>query len=1127
MNFPVSLSAPHGRSAALRVALAVTGWFVCAPAWSALADISSVPLGALSPEPPRVNLMFILDDSGSMDRDYLPEKTDGNPQWTGNCFGHSSLNKVFYNPGIKYELPPLADVAAGKYPAPSFSAALVDGFNSGSNKVNLNTAPKWSSAGGTQFYYTTYPTSGPTTNCSSLVRVNTLPADQQTNYAIWYSFYRTRMLMMKSASGRALAGIDASKYRVGFTVINYNSIAEGDKFHSVGDFDMPLSATNPKTHRTAVLEKLYKAAPTGWTPLRPALVKAGRYFGNGLSGQKDPIQYICQRNYALLTTDGYWNTSGEPKTGYKPLKVNGFEFSEQDGDFNKGVPYQDSYPYTLADIAHYYYETDLRPDLANVTRIISQNPLKTEEVPQRMHTITLGLGVSGVLPFDPNYNDDTLKTITWPNPETKPLDAGSSVIPRIDDLWHAAVNGRGRYYSAANPNEVVDSLKAALASANDSSGAAAAAAVSALAPTPGNDQVFVPAYEFKVDAKQKVITPWQGDLRAYKLVVDADGVATIPDLAPEKADWRAAKLLDARSEARSIYFNQGGSFAKFDYATLSGAGLANLFDDRCADATPAASRFTQCSKVDKTKVTGQNLVKYLRGEEKGLYLGEQNSVSANRVFRYRQSIMGDIINSSPVFVGKPPFRYTDSGYSSFVKANEGRTGMVYVGANDGMLHAFNAKTGKEEWAFVPTKVLPNLWRLADETYDANHLAFVDASPTLADVFKASEGGDSKPGAWHTVLVGGLGAGGRQFYAVDVTYPDSPKLLWEYSVDNDANLGLSFGNPIVTKLKSGQWVAIFSSGYNNVSPGNGRGYLYVLDVLTGKPLSFSPIAAGNPASPTDTKFGNTTTPSNLGYINSWIHTDADNTTRRIYGGDMLGNLWRFDMDDRIDPAGHEAIRLGVARDAQGKIQPITTRPVLTALGSRPVDDRTLVSFGTGKFMHGKDLEVYPATSVYANQQSIYAVKDDVLVNAKDNDASLRSFLTPRQNVTDEKLDYKVSNGFFKDLAEARERVNINGIQFNGLISFASNVPDSKDPCSSGGHSNLYYFTHQGAFLSLEELGELVVPNPYRFLGEDDGAMGGKIIWTGTSGKTYEKGVPPSESAGEGKRLRRAAWRELID
>ncbi|CAN7476653.1 pilus assembly protein [Rhizobacter sp. LjRoot28] len=1124
MNSSISQRSLSTKASSARALLVVAGWLIAAPAWSALAQISSVPLGTLSPEPPRVNLMFILDDSGSMERDFIPENTNGGTVYTGNCFGHSALNKVFFDPAGTYVVPPKAD-GSGPFDTPSFTAALVDGFNTGSNKVDLSKAPKWSSAGGSQFYYTTGVTAGTATKCAGLTPVTSITdSAMRTKYAIWYSFYRTRMLMMKSASGRALAGIDASKYRVGFTTINSTAVTDGDKFHNVGDFDQPISKTNPKTHRTAVLEKLYKATFSTYTPLRPALVKAGRYYANKLTNQQDPIQYICQRNFALLTTDGYWNTAAEP-SNYKPLRPDGSEFSLSDGDAGKGAPYQDAFPYTLADIAQYYYETDLRPDLENYEKRISFDPDVKETVPQRMNTITLGLGVNGILTYNKDYNMDTLKSVTWPDPLTNPLNAGNSVVARIDDLWHAAVNGRGRYYSAANPNEVVESLKAALASASDSTGAAAAAAVSSISPTPGDDQVFMPVYEFKIDADQVVTTPWQGDLRAYRMKFDdKTGAVELPELTEKNAEWRAAERLDTRTSARTIYFNKAGSFADFDYTTLKGAGLGAHFDNRCADATAVESRFTQCSTVDKTLVTGPNLVNYLRGEEVSM-------TREKRVFRYRKSILGDIVNSSPVFVGKPPFRYTDSGYAGFVESNLKRKPMVYVGANDGMLHAFDASSGNEEWAFVPTQVIPNLWRLADAAYDKNHLAFVDASPTLADVFEPSKDGDSKPGTWRTVLVGGLGGGGRQFYAIEVTNPASPRLLWEYSVSDDANLGLSFGNPIVTKLKDGKWVAVFTSGYNNVAPGNGRGYLYVLDVLTGKPLSFSPIAAGTPASQTDEAFGTVTTPSNLGKINAWLHTDTDNTTRRIYGGDMLGNLWRFDLDDRIDPTGHEAIRLGVARDALNKIQPITTRPVLTALGPRPADDRTLVSFGTGKHLHGSDLDVYPASSPYSNKQAIYLVKDDLEINTADKSASLRSFLTPRQDLTEDKLDYSKSSGMYKDTTEARERVNVDGIQFNGLISFASNVPEAKDPCQSGGHSNLHYISRDGQVRATEKLDSLVVEGERIFSPEEqgpgDGSNGGKIIWTDKDGKQHVKDVPPPEGAGDGKKLRRAAWRELIE
>ena len=150
-----------------------------------------------------------------------------------------------------------------------------------------------------------------------------------------------------------------------------------------------------------------------------------------------------------------------------------------------------------------------------------------------------------------------------------------------------------------------------------------------------------------------------------------------------------------------------------------------------------------------------------------------------------------------------------------------RPAMVYVGANDGMLHAFNAATGDETWAYVPKLLLPTLYRLADKFYPTKHQFYVDGSPAVGDVYFG--------GAWHTILVGGFNGGARGYYALDITDPANPKALWEFT---DTNMGYSYGRPEITKLATGEWVVLLTSGYNNVTPGNGQGYLYVVNAGTG-------------------------------------------------------------------------------------------------------------------------------------------------------------------------------------------------------------------------------------------------------------------------------------------------------
>lgn len=1142
MNNPPLSAGSVARSVVAQLVVASLLLQTVTPATAAVTDISTVPLGTFNAEPPRANLMFILDNSTSMERDFLPEVNSA-AVYTGKCFGYHGLNKIFYNPYQEYVLPPQPNFAVdGNYPMPDYTKVPKDGFVTGGDTVNLKTTvPSWPSGnnnGTPKNYYTTYNGKDTPTSCTQnqYTEVTTWPLpqistaldknkaviDQSKNYAIWYAFYRTRILAMRSAVGRVLAGIDATKFRVGYsTIIETGTTANGG-FHPVADFDAMSADTATKSNRTRILEKLYAArtSPVGggthFTPLRPALAKAGRYFARTDLGAANPIQYSCQRNYSILTTDGYWNTASEP-ANYKGTTIAGTAFAADTGDSAMGAPYADKYSYTLADIAAYYYATDLRSDLDNNVTATATDPAEH----QHMTTFTLGLGVNGELKYTPNYTDADLTaalgTTGWPDPLTTTnkgnADTGNSVKARIDDLWHAAVNGRGRYYSASSPADVVDSLTKAISQIASDVGLGAAATASSISPTAGDDQFFVPGYQHDKN------TPWEGSLKAYRLTFDDDDNIVTPDLT--KPEWTAQTLLNARAHTgRSIKFSKGGVLTEFLYDNLTTAQKAQ-FDNRCATNTSANAKLSQCDSATtdaKAKFTGTNLVNYLRGDST-YYLS--NTAKDNALFRTRKSLLGDIINSSPISVGKPPFEYTDAGYADFVAAKKDRQRMVYVGANDGMLHAFRAvagaageEAGSEAWAYIPSALLPKLWKLADANYDGYHQAYVDATPTLADVKFAD-------GTWRTVLVGGLGAGEKMYYALDVTDPASPTLLWEFgdnvNVTGDANLGLSFGNPVVTKLMgdNATWYAVFTSGYNNHTTGDGKGYLYVLNVETGVVKHIIK---------TD-DVGTTSVPSNLGKINSWIHADTDNTSRRIYGGDMLGRMWRFDGLQTDTPV---VTLLGSARDTAGKKQPITTRPVITALETnRNSNDGSYVSFGTGKYLDPKDLTAEAATSDFSNQQSIYLVKDEATAAPKGNLRELLDDVTPGTAKGTFEETYRVAPGYYVDLPATGERVSIDGQQFNGLVSFASGIPQiTEDVCLSGGTSSLYFFDLRQSKFWKESIDTLVVGGTRVFKKPGDGSDGGSIIWT-TNKNTHNTRVEGVGGGVGGTKLRRSSWREIVD
>lgn len=1134
---------PNRTPAGLALAL-----LAAAGAHAQMIDVSQVPLSAAL-QPVKPNIMFILDDSGSMGLSYMPDDVAGLDSYGQiNNYGYfsSQCNGVAYNPDLTYQRPVRADGTL--YPNASPTAAPSDGFSANPSTVDLTD--------GSQIYFRydrtisppapdamswTYLADGTVDRSTpfyqecmrqigsplasngrfQLVRVNTqTSADQLQNYANWYAYYRTRRLLMRSATGLAFRSV-TSAFRVGMTVISDPGVTSAS-FLPVEDFE--------GAHRAQFYRVLYEAATgEGFTPLRGALSKVGRYYANQMPGQaSDPVKHSCQRNYALLSTDGYWNTGqsgypGQERDDYGPFQLDGrTPVGQQDGaptdvptvrDSSRGGGAGDSN--SLADVAQYYWKTPLRTGTgwpANVpasARETALDPDRRTLLPQHVTTFTVGLGVRGTLAYDRNYPDQKQGDFfelsagrkQWPVP-VGTREQNKVNATHIDDLWHAAVNGRGLYFSALDPTSLSSAISSMLSEISKESGSGSAAAASSLTPVVGDNWLFLPSYSNAPS--------WHGDLRAFQFETDNNNGLKLPNTRDEtKVKWSAARKLDTRdlaTQPRAIKFGgRDGKLVDFSWANLQQAGYTLDFNVSCAAG--ASPRLSQCDRITaaaRERVTPANLVAFLGGSTT-LEMDDDAPDIDQRVFRSRVSRLGDIINAAPVYLGKPPFKYADAGYAQFVAQHAQRRRMVYAAANDGMLHAFevgssagDADGGVERWAFVPRGVMSNLWRLADADYDASHRAYLDATPTIGDIHNGRE--------WRTILVGGMGAGGRYYYALDITDPLSPELLWEFV---DGGLGLTFGNPVITKNAAGTWVVAFTSGVNNDLL-DGKGRLYVLNAWTGSTLASIPTSAGTTAAP-----------SNLGRLNAWVTNETDNTALRYYAGDMQGNMWRFDPDNLTPPAGTEAVLLGQALTEDGTPQPITGKPVLTEMvanGGQPV---AVVAFGTGRFMNLGDLA---STTV----QTIYAIKDPL------DGTGLGPLRQPAARLVRQRLgsnrliaqpaslDWNAQNGWYVDLDVDRgERVVLDGIPLaDGVLGFVSTKPNG-DPCSGGGTSYLYQFVLKSGQASDVYVSDSLISGISR-VADSNGMVNALIT---RRDQTMDLEQSGGEGGGRRPKARYTAWREL--
>ncbi|BAZ93314.1 pilus biosynthesis protein [Thiohalobacter sp. COW1] len=1047
--------------------MAIAWLGLSAPAWGAL-DLSDAPLFLTTNADP--NIMFTLDDSGSMQWELMPDDliysyylyprasgiygSSDYSNWVvsfDDSYGYTAVarshdvNAIYYNPEITYK--PWAEADGSLYPDATPSCAPHNPENTGAGCRDLTSTnsayagwdsctSRWSCSYSTStrsfwpaVYYkydgtgniwntsnytkveirsgSTYTGSSERTDCAAAPTCTY--AEEIQNFANWYTYYRSRILAARAGVGRAFSQ-QSEAMRVGFATINQGSKTV-DGVSSPGTIIKGVRPFNG-SDRADFFDNLYgHDIPTAGTPLRRALDDVGQYFmrsdnsgpwGEAPGTNDSTPQLTCRQSYNILMTDGYW-AAGSARTSAARANVDNSTGPSITGpggasyQYTPEHPYSDSHSNTLADVAMYYWNRDLRPGLANKVPTNTADPAFW----QHLVNFTVGLGVNGTL--DPSTDLAGLEagTTSWPQPST----SGSGA--NIDDLWHAALNSRGDFFSAADPDTFADALTASLNSiVGRSSSASAITSNSTRLDTDTN------IYQARFDSSD-----WTGELYAYE--IESDG--SVGNQA-----WKATDNIPAAA-SRSIFTlnSTSSNGVTFEWGNLSSSQQTDLD--------------TNILGVDDG--LGQDRLAYLRGDQ-------SQELKNGGNFRNRSSVLGDIINSDPLFVGTPDYGYAllsdpeGTDYTTFRDntAYKNRQGMLYFGANDGMLHALNADSGAEVFTYVPSFLFPELSDLTSPDYA--HKYYVDGSARAGDAYIN--------GVWRTVLLGSAGAGGRGIFALDVTYPgtfDAGDVLWEYT---HADLGYTIGQPTIVRLNDDSWAALFGNGYNS---DNHKAMLFLVDLET-----------GNLIKAIDTEVGSSASPNGLATPVP-VDVDGNRTTDYVYAGDLHGNLWKFDLTGSNSNQWEIAFKQGntpkplfVAVDGSGNTQPITIRP---AVGNHP-DSGRMVYFGTGKYIEIGDNVV----GLNPQVQTFYGIWDndndqvdrgDLLEQTilAEIDATTAGLVSDVRAISNNTADWNSHDGWYLDLespvsgAEG-ERVISAPLLRHGRIIFPTVIP-SADVCDYGGSS----------------------------------------------------------------------------
>lgn len=971
-------------------------------------DISQSPLLTSASVPP--NIYFSLDSSGSM-WNILPDEPY-NPSVTYSpCIGSAEIPENqhteirIYTPNgfpfIKYTNP---------NPPWNQDDTFVWGSIPGTGSYGFRTR----CFNPNKFYTTSIIGNLRTSddlnqynNVSVRVPSGTGTAIYSGNYLNWY--YGTAPTIFGSNAVRKPN--TKSRYQVMQEVTNnlLDTLSSKDIKVGLGDFDGSSGADilegiqNISTNLNALKAAVNAIVPGGSTPLAETLHEIGRYFVQGYNNTL--TLHPGQPNQSQKSAYSVFNRS--PRVGNNVQFVSPIEHFCQKS-FNimltDGLPTDDSGIKSSTGLVDYAGNGNqsTQVDLVDVAAALYDMDLRPDLVDQdnqsvknNIVTYTIGFGLTGT--------------------------GAGTPTPLLTD---AAAQGGGLFFNALNTADLQNAFNQIAGDIQSRSASAGSLAFTSGSISSGLG-AFISTY---------VSAEWTGDLQRIAIGTDGSVGGVI---------WNAASLLNAANITNRFIFT-------YNDQTLQPVPFRNL-----GDLSLKQRNDLNLGPAGSNDNKGQERINYFRGDRS----------NEGTVFRKRNSILYDIVDASPVFVGAPesdwpdtaPFPSGSNKYSSYKASNLNRVPYVYVGTNGGMLHGFNANSGAIGMSYVPnvlfsTSLDKGLHYVTWPGY--SHRFYVDLAPQAQDAYvKVTPGGSA---AWRTVLIGGLGGGGRGYFLLNVGDPSQFSdsflgnlFMWEFTSAHDPDLGYTYSKPVIGMMNNGRWAAIFGNGYNNTA--SGRAKLFVVFLDGGLDGTWT---EGIDYIKIDTRTGNV---NNLNGLSTpaVVDLDGNRTVDRVYAGDLLGNMWAFDLSSantsnwRVAYGSNTRPRPLFRRNNQ----PITGAPIVVK--NPEVSNQTanapnlIVLFGTGQYLTAAD----PATTT---QQAFYGVWDSGQGDLRRNDLLRQPFVVnsgTTRVMNDLSVDYGGTTGnqqfgWYINL-DSGERVITTPVVKSNIVFFTTLIPDASTPCSFGG------------------------------------------------------------------------------